>query len=400
MARRHILACIVLQVLLNVSICYSLSLEVDNTEQGNDIPTCLTENGPPCRSLEYVIISNITHNLIVTVVSKLLVLSNPITLSHVTNVTLQGSPTTAVVISCRFNNADPNRNGAGLQFISSFDINLLNFSMDNCTAKANMIFESDFHSLLIWNCTNVSIASVVISKSFGYGLSLANCDGNIVIDRCTFKQNKHQPYWNYTGGSSGLLVHINSSVGVHTAVYKIVKCIIKENTANLVSKQRWEQLENHGGGMFVLLLNGAVGNIIIINDCSFVNNHALLGGGLYFVCKLNCHDNNVEVSDSMFHNNIVTYGGGGIDLGYSSYTDIKPRNNSIQFVNCMFTKNRGQFGGGVALFSSTSVEIIDSVQINKIYFKACSFNNNKADRGAAVDINPGTEYLMLMVLTS
>ena len=379
-------------ILLNntYSFCYSLSIEVG--EQGNDIPSCLTEIGPPCHSLEYIADNLIIHdNLIITIISKQIVLSNPVILSTVTNFTLQGSHPDMTMISCRFNNTKvPNSKGAGLLFISSADLTLRNVSIDGCTAKANMLFKSDFHSVLMLNCTNVSIVNIAISKSFGYGLSLVNSNGYILIDGCIFIQNRHQAYWNYNGGSSGLLIHINSSLKVYTAVYRITDCRILNNTANL-KRKRWGQIENHGGGMFILLLKGALGNNIQLSNCSFVNNHALLGGGLYFICRSNCNRNIVEVFDSMFNDNNAFYGGGGIDLGYSSSIGlqvIQPFNNSINFVNCVFNRNFGQFGGGVAIFSSTTIDRMDSNKINKIIFNACSFNSNKANGGAAVDINP------------
>ena len=134
------------------TLLFFLLLEIDNI-YGSDLPSCLTDDGPPCSSLEFTS-QNYPRavNLTLTIVSPMLILTSLVSLSNVNNFTLQGlsSDNTTIVCEqkhCSLAFSDGPR--AGIRFTNLSFLNLLNFSMKNCSFNANVLVHNDFHGLLI-----------------------------------------------------------------------------------------------------------------------------------------------------------------------------------------------------------------------------------------------------------
>ena len=319
MARKYYI--IFLGVICSYTLGYCLVLEIDY-QQANSSNSCLTENGPPCHSLEYIKenlgrIPHYNRNLTIAILSSRLVLQGLFSLYSISEFTLQGNGET--VISCQTYGA-----AAGLQFFNSSNLKLLDFAMSNCTAAAVSSDERKPHSLLVWNCTNVSITNVKILHSFGDGLVLVIAGGSSdLISSCTFEHN-------------------------------------------------------HGAGLSIILLIDSRYSDIKIVNCHFRNNRADNGGGMHVVCE-SCQRNSVTVLSSHFVGNVATERGGGISVklsGSSSY-------NHICFIDCRIASNRGDYGGGMAL----SVDYTNDHN-NTLTFESCIFFHNRGEVSAAVDIQP------------
>ena len=374
----------------------SVSLEIDN-QSGNDSISCLTEHGPPCYSLDFIarnhsVLAN--PNLTITIISPKLLLQSLVSFSNVSNFTLQGMNSNNTVIACQFKCGQYSSVGAGLSFINSNGIELNSFTLNSCGIETRTSFsENDSHGLLILKSRNIKIHNVIVSQSKGYGLSLINTRGNVSVQDCTFKNNWYDLKCFSTTGSGGLLIAVKSC-STCTARYEINNCIFHNNSANIKNKNLWKDHATHGGGMAVFLLNGANSIFMVIQDCDFTTNKAQLGAGLYLICYSGCNYNEIYVLRSNFQNNTAITGGGGMDVGFSmniSHPKSIPMNNSILFHSCNVTKNVGQFGGGVAIFSSSAYKFLQTKHTkNIIKFQSCKFSENTANGGAAVDINRAT----------
>ena len=367
-------------VIVCLPLCHSLSLEIDN-QNGSNSPDCLTEDGPPCLTLEFITQNcSVRANLFITILSPELVLHKLVSVFNISNFTLQGLGSDSTTILCHSNcSGTSSTNGAGLRFIHSSSLKLMGFSVKNCSARS--VVKKDFHGLILSESSHIVISNVKVSNSFGYGLSLTNSNGNVSIENCTFESNQYKADCNYTGGSSGLLIHVSSSDRSYLAHYKIRFCKMLRNTANL-ENQTWESIFNHGGGMLIVFLDGINGNVVEMSNCVFSENKAVFGGGLYILCEP-CNNSDITVIDSTFEKNYAIIRGGGIDLGYSRVQQ-KPANNNIQFINCLIFNNNvdGQYGGGVAI----TVFTLETINENVIAYKSCRFEANRASGISAVSI--------------
>ena len=206
---------IFLQCLLLVN---SIKVRINN-ENGSDSLACLSGNkfDPSCRTLHFIAQQTssspyLRRGLEVSITSPQLVLQEVIEFIGVSSFTLQGlNPET--VITCD--------NGSfGIQFNNSFGVKLQNFSVMSCGVHSSNSFPpSNFQALLILETLNVVIISVNVSKSVGYGLSLVNINGYVTITNCIFERNTYKK--NYTGGSGGLMIAVNSVNGKnYTATYE------------------------------------------------------------------------------------------------------------------------------------------------------------------------------------
>ena len=360
----------------------TLSITIDG-RNGKDSPNCFKDESQSCQSLKYVAASlNYTNsqNLTVTIISPTLTLSKVVVFSNVTNFTLQGIINKNTTISCDNTSLNFMNKGAAISFMNSQTVQLLNFTIKECGGRNGILNGS----LLVSTTNNLLVQRVTVFKSFGYGLAIYNTNGRVSIQHCKFKHNGHLPTHAYDGGSGGVYIGINSKEQtIQNGHYTIHNCKFYNNSANKNLPQ-WIQTGNHGGGMHIILANNSY-NTINILDCDFNNNTAGFGGGLYIKCQSVCNNTSIKVDNTSFYNNSASIGGGGIDVGYASRKTYYPMHNNMTFYSCHFDENHGIFGGGVGVFTDTSYYAKQYENI--IRFENCTFNKNSANGGAAVDIN-------------
>ncbi len=370
----------VLFVLLSLSglylhQCYSLCVEVDG-KQGNDSIHCLMPNRLPCKSLNFVIANYYSSysdtELQITITSQTLVLNDSLSLSNISHFILQGNgiDETRIVCIAEF---------AGLFFSNSSSIVLRHFTMENCSGN----FPDGIRgSLMLLNCVDISIQNISVKQSCGLGVAMVNNYGSILIEDSTFNSNGCEENCNCSGGSGGGM-HVNTTVESPTH-YTIKDCKFINNSANPDDKT-WYALTNHGGGLSVNFREKASKNSFRITNCNFSTNKAALGGGINFKFYGASFSNSITVINSSIEYNIAVLGGGGTNVILDFDKESYAFNNSVYFVECILAANRAVFGGGASLDFDTQMR--HEINKNTIVFRTCMFKGNKANGGAAVDIN-------------
>jgi hypothetical protein len=157
-----------------------------------------------------------------------------------------------------------------------------------------------------------------------------------VITRCSFSMN-------HASNCGGGLAHDNGSSTPEAPTLR--QCDFFGNSAG-----------NCGGGLGV---GAGVGGSLVVEDCTFRENQAMDGGGLY--CW-NEGTGELVVSRSTFRANSALRQGGG------TYTGQGP---SVSISDCLFWENTASTGGGMML--------VDAGEI-----RFCTFTANEASLGGGV----------------
>ena len=186
-----------------------------------------------------------------------------------------------------------------------------------------------------------------IQTSGGVTIFVGNNITSIVVDNCTFENNRasRNP---------------------------------RNDTRPVLLKQ------NGHGGAILIRLNGTQSSTIDILNSKFVNNYAEVdGGGLYISYSEQADSNIFTFRNLTFDSNTVDEAaGGGVSVNSFSFTF----NNQFVFEDCTFINNTGNAGGGfsMALYDSSlsSTERPDGIQ-----FTRCTFMSNSAsNEGTAVGL--------------
>ena len=232
-------------------------------------------------------------------------------------------------------------------------MNINNLHLENLQIR-NCYVPTFAGGVYITHCTNVTIKNIAIEDSRGTGLVLKDNAGSIIIENSTFQSNG-QDY---------------SQDSVHNHI---------ESMYNL------EKFEGKGGGLQVLIGGNVCNSSVTIKDCLFKNNSALLnGGGLLVIIQRRASGNTIDIINSNFIDNECHNGGGGLQIGYVIHKSEEAMDNSIHVQDCTFSNNRALYGGGTAIFANQGSQ--EFSEGNRLEFTNCSWTNNIAELGMAVDI--------------
>ena len=183
---------------------------------------------------------------------------------------------------------------AGLAFFQSENIELRNVSMIGCGALQNstsinsragsiqylqVLFAVQFDG-----CRDVCMHFVQINRSTGLGIAIYNSVGMIHIDNCYFLQNG-KSLESYGGG--GLAIEFSNPHS--SANLSIVSTVFEENRASSGNFSALTPSSNpgsyfglgRGGGLSIVLREGAANNIVQLSGVRLERNTAQFGGGLY-----------------------------------------------------------------------------------------------------------------------
>ena len=123
--------------------------------------------------------------------------------------------------------------------------------------------------------------------------------------------------------------------------------IISSSNSEIISSTFTENTASSGGGIFFESSDNS-----IVNSSTFTKNAATnTGGGIYFLSS-----NNSNVISSTFRSNTVNVNGGGILFDKSNNSII----NSSTFTLNSAGNNPGSGGGGMLLFQSTGIKVLNS----------------------------------------
>ena len=134
------------------------------------------------------------------------------------------------------------------------------------------------------------------------------------------------------------------------------------------------------------LFGDAQNNSFQVTSTNFTSSSAHYGGGINVNSKQDTKYNIVQISWCLFFTNFATLDGGGLTLGYATYqSGGQSLFNTYMIANCLFEQNQGRLGGTVNDFGSR--EPNRSHPTNHFEIHNCSFINNGAQYGSAIEIN-------------
>ena len=235
-------------------------------------------------------------------------------------------------------------------------------------------------------------------------MTMYDVNGLVDISYSDFSDNV--PYDDNGGG--GLYIEFtyeNPDYGFNVsqsspAIYNIWKCNFANNVAHVNSEdvslfirpfQNDHLSFSRGGGISVYFKGNAQNKSINISICTITNNSAYWGAGIFAEFQ-DCLNGNKFI----VHSTIITSnrcprlsknsgtGGGGVRTGFIFYKPSTIHNNSISFIKCNISDNSAYWGGGVSYRTSPQQKVISAT--NTILFDGCTFDQNKARLGSAVDL--------------
>ena len=422
---------VLLSILLSLLSCessaqviYTHTVYVDNSNQNaSDSAVCGT-SAVPCLTISFALRKRILDSTQVVVKGgRNYVLNQSITLANYTHiaVTISGSGLSGmetVSVVCE--------SGAGLSFVSCIDVKLNSLELLNCSAlqqSTSRNFSNSHFSFMRFPvavyfllCQDITLTSVRISGSSGTGMAVYATGGHNYLHNCTFTNNGSPDNDTFPSGG-GLYIEfpfcdprtpVDCEYGnplipqpcFTNVEYKITECHFERNVGHMWHPVEYiyllPQLTNHlsfgkGGGLTVFF-SQANNSIMKVTDCSFQNNTAQWGGGLFVEFQEMSWNNSFIMDSCQLQENTAitnitvskTTGGGGMKLGYVFLNDSKVGFNNMQFLNCTFQNNRAFWGGGV-LFNAAREKKVEST--NTLRFHNCSWLRNLGRVGSAIDLS-------------
>ena len=282
-------------------------------------------------------------------------------------------------------------------------------------STSNFTMQKTQAALYFYLCSNVSMNLVTVTNSRNAtGVIMYNTVGSNTIVESTFSYNTVEVSSLYPGGGGFYVEYTycapgdetctneeSNTTSNHNASYFFSNCTFAHNEADSIDSSNHSTYilplgRNHiafgrGGGLSIFFNGHAFGNQVNINDCHFVNNTALWGGGLFVEFHDSAGDNHVTVSNSALLENKCSStsesgtGGGGMRIGHYVYGEaVGHTGNSIVLTDCHFCNNSALNGG--ALSVSPTLQDTVSNQLAFINISFSHFEYNTARLGAAVHI--------------
>ena len=290
----------------------------------------------------------------------------------------------------------------GIYIYNVTHLELRDIQLISCGNQYLVHMDNLTSSVYIINCTDVTIERFSVTNSHGNGVTMLNNRGEIMIEDSTFESSSMTKS-GMTSGGNGLHIELSycglrnslsdNCMNINHSQYRIRRCNFKGNNASDIYTNENLFLDKDGsldrnlgkgGGMCIVIDGYSTANSIQVEDCNFTANSAKWGGGLYLVVQKASQSNSILfISCSFINNTCDSYVGGGANVGYQSFNNNQPKDNSITFKSCIFESNHAQHGGGMSFYSTPS-----KISNNKLEFYGCNWSSNTAVFGAAVKISP------------
>ena len=390
------------------SLAQPLSVYIDGS-RGKDSLECLNSSSSetPCQSLSFVA-ENLTqkHFVHIEILSDVLNLTRAVNFTDYCNLNISGSESKTALFC--------NESNAGVAFEGVINLSIDSLTIENCGAPRPSTARHHSLSVAVYvlNCTNMSILNVDIVSSNGTGLSVYDTNGEVDIMDCNFINNSVMG--NSTSGGGGLYVEFticppgsyncseSHSGRNDNSQYIIQNSNFTNNSAQSVEKAHLPLSHQvviprlgQGGGLFISIGSDATNNTIILKFCNFRNNRASYNAGGMIVKFLNsAKHNNVYVFQTKFYGNKCMQtqysSAGGLTIAFmtynESYTDgEQPQKNIFQCDFCSFKRNRGNLGGGTAIYSTKHTK---QSLLSIIIFSNSKWVENESAMGAAAILIP------------
>jgi len=398
----------------------NITVANNETEKGADNSSCLTGK-IPCLTLDFVF-SNLSdcHNNSVNV--SLLdgnynfTLNSTITgglFKNCSAINITGVSVDNTSIVCGVD--------AGLAFQNISKVKIANITFINCgslrnSTSINVTTNSSNTTLLLsaalyfTYCKDVQIINVIVQNSNSTGVVMYNTYGNLLVEGSTFNGSGNQEHLLLSnGGFYAEFVYCDPGKVNCTCVqrnnsnasYRFISSNFSFNHAlnkvggtlfYLPYKTNYYSF-GRGGGLSIIFKGNAFNNAVVIDNCTFHRNNASWGGGLLVEFEDSSKNNTIITNNTHFSENQVIadtengYGtaGGGVRVGYVIFDQNSVEFNSMLFENCSFYGNTALWGGGFGLYMPSEPNVTSAT--NLLSFKSCSWTENKALLGSAVDLD-------------
>lgn len=414
---------------------YAQTIIID-AKNGSDSSACLTSGSSltACQSLDWAL--DIGHRMNSTqyILSAGTHYINQAvgTFKDLSNIAFsgRGNSSNETVIHCT-------NSTAALAYENVTNISITNITFFNCSAIRNST-SKNFHlkeykayqfyvALYFYSCKNVMLSHVSVENSPGAtGVVMYDTDGDITVTNCTFSNNSVDPNsLDYPGGGGFYVeftycipgdVHCQDSqrtIVSHTsrnadAKYVFDNCTFvlnnasnpqlgqsaKNSTSFIVPFRADHMAFGRGGGLSIFVKGNATRNSFVVNNCHFINNSALWGGGLFVEFHDNTSSNAVIVTGSSMKQNECFFtadfgtAGGGMRLGhyvFGNSANNESIGNHITISGCRFTKNSALNGGGLSI--SPTMQNVPTNLVASVKLSGNWFIENYARLGAALHID-------------
>ena len=311
--------------------------------------------------------------------------------------------------------------GAGLVFSFIQDLHIANVTFTQCgsllssTVRDANVSDNDtvlrFRSAVyVENCTNVVVESCTFANNNGIGLVLYDTNGFVFITDSTFFGNMvpKDERAVYPGGGGIYIEHTYCTPGrlnycdfennpfSNRSMYTIQGCLFHKNHAttlpNMVSTvvrptRSTSARLGKGGAIGITLKGRSAYNNFTVSNSDFTGNSAAFGGGLDIQFQDYVKYNSFTITNCHFVDNIAKNGAGGTRIGllwYVRYPSVT--NDELHYQNTNFIRNSAKWGGGTDFFSSRLSSEYQNT--NTMKFTNCSWIENSAETGAAVNLSP------------
>ena len=406
--------------LLVCSVAVQKVIYVEKSPNATDSPQCLSGNKTlPCKSLNYAF-GGVAADTIVQVGPGTFPLNASNTdFVGVSNVIISGSGNTGAnktVVKC--DSHEP----AGLSFVQSTGITVSEMMILSCGALRNStsvlgnnnttaLFMS---SLYFYNCTHVTIDAILVQGSNGTGMTMYSVVGEVKLMSSVFADNNVEVVNGTDSSSGGGGVYIEypfcppgiasgpacGQASNDGTTVRIENCTFSQNQAEVAEEYKNSfSIENRtshiafgrGGGLSITVAGNAHANTFSVVNCTFSENVAVWGAGLFAQFQDSVTDNSFNVTGSHFVSNTLPFsvadrtgtGGGGVRVGFVFY-DNTLYGNSILFDDCTFKQNRAYWGGGISFYTPRQARKL--VADNTLSFNKCVWLHNEARLGSAIDL--------------
>ena len=261
-----------------------------------------------------------------------------------------------------------------------------------------------YSAIIMVRCRDIEIRNVTVYKSHGVGLMvLSHQGGSVAVFGSTFEQNVISATNGELGGGGVFFGMFDVKEQGHVSI-EFEKCTFKQNNAHtrnyrhIFTNNAGEEIEGYGrgGGLFLAFeeRNSSSNINVSISSCRFVENKAFIGSGLSVQIG-EVHEQNIKIfiTDTLFEGNGCEEGnnsklgvglGGGAHISFNSY-DTSNIYSDATLRNVKFNRNCAKHGGGVFIYSHKHDS---SKTSNTLLFDECSFHDNHALTGSAVDTSP------------
>ena len=316
---------------------------------------------------------------------------------HVGSLSVTGTNTT---ITCTATDS-------GLVFSNISRLIIDNITLMDCgTRAAGGMCSSTTAALTLYQCGDISISNLLVTKSRGIGLRVADHQGGTVqVVSSNFTESRasvqHDPKCGEVQSGGGVYIGDFQQDPLTSAVYHFQNCFFSKNilstnfSYNSTLANTDELRREQGGGVLLVFENGLTDMHVVFSQCTFSENYAILGGGLSVEIEggrdKKSENITITVRDSLFEENGCgpiksAHSGGGANFNFDMFSKSNLTSSRIALQNVNFTKNCAQLGGGV--YFNSGHELESSNDLNTLVIDSCTFNGNKGYTGSAIGLAP------------